>query len=143
MTWAARPSPSRSGLLRGRLRPPGDSHQFTFLVTRLLCGGVVFALRHPPSTDKTRFFVYSLRNRHSTQITQRGGGRAASLYTGRLVSRTKFALRRGLFGYTIFTARKSLGVQTRSESPLPSVPRWEKLTERCKQETIIGSSPTT
>lgn len=38
----------------------------------------MFALRHPPSTDKTRFFVYSPRNRHQhpNYPTGRDGGRA-------------------------------------------------------------------
>lgn len=64
----------------------------------------MFALRHPPSTDKTRFFVYSLRNRHQHPNYPKGRD-VAALYTERLVSRTKFALRRGLFGYKIFIAR--------------------------------------
>lgn len=122
MTWAVRPSLSWSSLLRGRLRPPGDSHQFTFLVTRLLCGGVVFALRHPPSTDKTRFLFTLCATVTSTQITQKGGTRQRCIRSGWCQEPSL------LYGVECLDIRflqlvGSLGAQTRSEAPLHSALR--------------------
>lgn len=47
-------------VLVGSLRALRDSHQFTLLVTRLLCGGELFARCHPPSTTLDIFFFFCL-----------------------------------------------------------------------------------
>lgn len=130
MTWAVRPPPlPLSSLLRGRLRPAGDSHQLTFLVTRLLCGGVVFALRHPPSTDKTRFFVYSPRNRHQHPNYPAGRDGGGAVYWPAGVGEPSLLYGEDCLDISFLQLTGSLDDQARSESPERSLESGENLTE--------------
>ena len=77
----------------------------------------MFALRHPPSTDKTRFFVYSPHNRHQHPNYPAGRDGGSAVYGAAGVGEPSLLWGEDCLDISFLQLMGSLDIETRSESP--------------------------